>query len=100
MAACFPTYRPLIRRAFRFISSSRLLTRFYDRDIGDIELTARDNGTTEGCGASIHLAAAKDRIFKDDGDMRRLVNCHRGEVGNESTEVGNETADELRWASV
>lgn len=86
MAACFPTYRPLVPRVVQFVSSSSILSRTLKQDTGDIDLPAygsRSNGTTIGGRRSgIQFLDGKDKSFADDGDKKGLVKSYQGEGGN------------------
>lgn len=97
MAACFPMYRPLIRRILQFIPSRSFLGRFFKLDNGAIDLpvvNSKSSGMIRGRRAGVRIPAGTDDTFVDDGDdgddgdQRGLVNCYQSEEG--SAEVGSE----------
>lgn len=91
MAACFPTYRPLVSLVFQSILSSSFLSRSLKQHTRDVHLRGvgpSSSGTIGEGRTGALFTHAKDKIFVDDGDQKGLVNCYPDE--ERSAEVRSE----------
>ncbi|MCJ1469151.1 hypothetical protein MMC07_007784 [Pseudocyphellaria aurata] len=82
MAACLPTYRPLVSLVCKFISSSLLLSRARKQDAAFIfspALAAIGDGTLGGTRAEVRFLAGNGTISIEEDGERELVNHDRGD---------------------